>query len=105
VPGPVVTIDKPGGLAKLTSPITFNVKFAAFAGAKVDVNSIRIIYVKDPWIDLTQRVIDNVGANVFTATGFSFSEAEVVGGTHTIRIEVRDTDGRVGFANTTFATR
>jgi hypothetical protein len=105
VPGPVVTIEKPGGLAKLSSPISFAVKFAAFAGAKVDVSSTRIIYLKDPWIDLTQRVIDNVGANVFTTTGFSFSDAEVVEGTHTIRIEVRDTDGRVGFSTITFAVR
>jgi hypothetical protein len=103
IPGPVITVNWPEDHSKLaSSPVAFDVTFKTFAATKVDLATVRIIYVKDPWVDLTKRVTDRLGPTGFEPTGFKFDDAEVVSGTHTIRIEARDTEGRKGFTNITF---
>ncbi len=102
IPGPTIDVKSPMGQAELHSPVTFEVTFKSFAGSKIDVGLIRIIYVKDPPIDLTKRVKDRLGPKGFEPSGFKFEDGEVVPGTHTIRIEVGDTDGRKRATYTTF---
>jgi hypothetical protein len=102
IPGPIISVLLPTDHAELRSPVEFDVRFRSFAGSTVDVTTIRIAYVRDPWIDLTKRVRNRLGPKGFDPTGFKFDDGEVVPGTHTIRIEVRDTDGRSGVAYTTF---
>lgn len=95
-PGPEITIIKPAGVGSLRSPIELEVRYRARTGARVDLGSINIVYVKDTPINLTDRVTKRLGPAGFGQNGFFLSDAEVVPGTHTVRVDVRDSDGRVG---------
>ncbi len=54
--------------------------------------------MRTPLVDLTQR------AKAFiTPDGIEIKNAEVPPGTHTIRVSVADTDGRIGSADITFS--
>jgi hypothetical protein len=53
--------------------------------------------LKQPFVDLTGRV------NAFIkATGIDLSNVEIPPGIHHIRVEIMDTDGRLGFSTFTF---
>jgi len=96
--GPRVTIVSPppsGGLVQ--SPVNFRLHFETFGGAKVNVESVVITYKKLPPIDLTQRVTAFI-----TSQGIAMPVAEVPPGTHRIEVEVKDSDGRTGWADFTF---
>jgi hypothetical protein len=55
-----------------------------------------VVYLKNPAINLTQRIGDLV-----VTGGIDLRSAEVPPGTHYIRVEIKDTAGRLGSA--TFA--
>lgn len=96
--GPRITIVSPppsGGLVH--SPVNFRLHFESFGGAKINVESVVITYKKLPPIDLTQRVTAFI-----TSEGIAMPVAEVPPGTHRIQVEVKDSDGRVGWADFTF---
>jgi hypothetical protein len=102
VPGPAITVVLPASGVQLRSPVEFDVRFRSFGGSSIDVASVRIAYVKDPLIDLTKRVKDRLAPKGFDHAGFKFDDADVVPGTHTVRIEVRDSAGRTGVIYATF---
>jgi hypothetical protein len=56
--------------------------------------SIKITYLKNPVVDLTERVKPFIGTG-----GLDVPAAEVPPGNHPIRVEVRDSDGRSGSAS------
>jgi CheY-like chemotaxis protein len=96
--GPRVTVVSPppsGGLVR--SPVNFRLHFETFGGAKINVESVVITYKKLPPIDLTQRVTAFI-----TSEGIAMPVAEVPPGTHRIEVEVKDSDGRAGWADFTF---
>jgi hypothetical protein len=96
--GPIVTVLSPApGTGLITSPLHFKVKFESRGGAKIDVESALVTYEKLPAVDLTQRIRAFVGPN-----GIDVEDAEVPPGTHRIRIDVSDTDGRTGSADLVF---
>jgi len=76
------------------SPIHLQLKFEGRGGAQIDVDSLKLIYAKNPAVDLTERVKAFV-----KPTGIDVPEAEVPPGTHAIRAEIKDKDGRSGFVN------
>lgn len=78
------------------SPVHVEVRFEAHGGAKIDPRSIKITYLKNPVVDLTERVKPFIGAG-----GLDVPAAEVPPGSHPIRVEVRDSDGRSGSASFT----
>jgi hypothetical protein len=97
--GPRIMIVSPppaGGLVR--SPVNFRLRFESFGGARINVESVVITYKKIPPIDLTQRV-----AAFLTSEGIAMPVAEVPPGTHRIQVEVKDSDGRVGWADFTFS--
>jgi hypothetical protein len=97
--GPRVTIVSPpptGGLVR--SPVNFRLRFESFGGARINVESVVITYKKLPPIDLTQRVTAFI-----TSEGVAMPVAEVPPGTHRIEVEVKDSDGRTGWADFTFS--
>jgi hypothetical protein len=71
------------------SPFDFKVAFEARGDAKIDPASVKVIYMKSPFVDLTPRL-----KSVISTNGIDFAKADVPPGTHTIRISVKDTDGR-----------
>ena len=102
VPGPSVEAPMPPSDAIVKSPLQFVVRFKSYAGSKIDIDSIRVIYVKRPQIDLTARVKTHLQSGEFRPTGFTLDDAEVPPGQHLIRIQLQDTDGRDGAVNVLF---
>jgi hypothetical protein len=89
---PNVTVVSPRPNAGLIhSPLELKLKFRAFGGAKINPESVVITYLKQPTIDITQRI-----APYITAGGIDVSQADVPPGLHRFWIELKDDDGRVG---------
>ena len=87
--GPSVKMASPEPDVAVSSPLDFKVVFEARGGDKIDPNSVKVIYMKSPFVDLTPRL-----KNAISASGIDFPKAEVPPGSHTIRITVKDTEGR-----------
>lgn len=87
--GPAVKLDSPEANTPVVAPFDFKVAFEARGDAKIDPNSVKVIYLKSPFVDLTPRL-----KNSITAGGIDFAKAGVPPGTHLIRVTVKDSDGR-----------
>lgn len=95
--GPVISIVSPDVVANqpitatraVRSPFDLNVKFAERGGEKVNPSSIRLVYLKVPEIDLTDRIQGRVSEG-----GLVFSALELPPGTHTFRLSVLDRKSR-----------
>lgn len=87
--GPAVKLSSPEADVPINSPFDFKVLFEARGEGKIDPNSVKVVYMKSPFVDLTPRL-----KSAITPTGINFSKAEVPPGTHTIRVTVKDLDGR-----------
>jgi hypothetical protein len=89
--GPTITLLSPAA-TKVQSPVHLQLKFEGRGGAKIDVDSFKVTYLRNPTVDLTNRV------KAFAKpAGVDVPEAEMPPGTHTIRAEIKDKDGRAGF--------
>jgi len=87
--GPAVKLNSPEADTPVMSPFDFKVAFEARGDAKIDPASVKVIYMKSPFVDLTPRL-----KSVISTNGIDLARADVPPGTHTIRISVKDTDGR-----------
>jgi hypothetical protein len=89
---PIVTVvSPPPGAGLVHSPLDLKLQFRAFGGAVVNPNSVVVTYLKQPAIDITQRL-----APFITAKGIEIEQAAVPPGTHVFWIELKDNDGRIG---------
>jgi hypothetical protein len=79
------------------SPFNFRVKFRAHGNAEIDLDSLVIVYMKIPAIDLTERVRPFVKPD-----GINMPNAEVPPGTHRILIILGDSVGHRGEADIRF---
>jgi hypothetical protein len=92
-PGPKVTLISPDPKAMpIRSPLRLRLRFET-RGSRIDLDSLRVTYVKKPLVDLTSRIIEYAGPS-----GIDMPGAEVPPGDHIIRIEVSDADGLAGRA-------
>jgi hypothetical protein len=88
--GPTVEmVSPPADAASPFGPLTLDITFDAHNGAAVDPNSVKVTYLKQPAIDLTVRLKPYI-----TAKGIAAANVTVPPGTHTIRIDVTDSEGR-----------
>jgi hypothetical protein len=94
--GPKVALVSPPGENNVKSPLHLQLKFESFGGAKIDLSSIKVTYLKNPAVDLTERLKPSL-----LAGGLDVASAEVPPGVHNIRVDVKDSDGRAGAANFT----
>jgi hypothetical protein len=78
----------------LHSPVHLQIKFQAFGGATIDLNGLQVTYLKTPTVDLTPRV-----RPFAQPAGIDMPDAELPPGNHEMRVDVRDSDGRVSTAN------
>jgi hypothetical protein len=92
--GPKILMVSPTANASLKSPFPLRLKFETFGGAKIDPASIKVTYLKNPSVDLTARI-----GPITQGDGIDVAEAEVPPGTHHIRVNVKDSEGRAGSAN------
>jgi hypothetical protein len=89
---PTITVVRPAPNAGLLrSPLEFKLRFRAFGGAAIDAESVVVTYLKQPAIDITQRI-----ARFITADGIDIAQAEVPPGAHQFWVELRDNEGRIG---------
>jgi hypothetical protein len=90
--GPKILLMQPGPAgASVSSPVHFQIKFESFGGAKIDPASVSVNYLKDPPVDLTQRLQPAIGS-----AGIDVTAAEIPPGSHDLRVDVKDSDGRSG---------
>jgi hypothetical protein len=87
--GPKVKVVDENGL--LHPPIHLQVMFESFGGAKIDLDSVKVTYLRTPNVDLTPRI-----KPFLQGTGIDISDVELPAGEHMVRIDVRDSDGRIG---------
>jgi hypothetical protein len=73
------------------APFPLEIKFIAHNDTTVDPSSVQVIYLKSPSVDLTPRLKSHI-----TASGIDLGDADVPPGTHMIRIDVVDSQGRKG---------
>ncbi len=83
----IAVVSTPDGLK---SPIRLQMNFESFGGATIDTNTLKVTYLKDPNVDLTSRVKPFVKPN-----GIDMPDAILPPGDHTLRVDVKDSDGRV----------
>jgi len=83
-------IDK----GEVHSPLHLLIRFQAFGGASIDLNGLQVTYLRMPSVDLTPRV-----KPFAQPTGIDIPDAELPPGDHPVRVDVRDSDGRVATAN------
>jgi len=87
--GPAVKLNSPEPDIPVMSPFDFKITFEPRGDAKIDLASVKVIYMKSPFVDLTPRLKSAISAN-----GIDFAKADVPAGTHTIRVSIKDTEGR-----------
>lgn len=87
--GPKVEFVSPGG--SVSSPLRLVLKFESFGGAKIDPDSVKVIFLRTPNVDLTSRVKPFVQAD-----GINMQDAELPPGEYTVRVDLKDSDGRPG---------
>lgn len=87
--GPAIKLASPEADTPVAAPFDFKVNFEPRGDAKIDPSSVKVVYMKSPFVDLTPRL-----KSAISASGIDFVKAEVPPGTHTIRVTVKDTEGR-----------
>lgn len=95
---PTISLELPQKPVPPHKPFEFKVELKAHGGATIDPAKVHVTYLKEPGIDLTDRLRPFV-----TADGIDMPNAEVPTGTHPLRIDVEDSDGRISHAVITLA--
>jgi hypothetical protein len=92
--GPKVEIVSPSGTVH--SPLRLQLIFESFGGATINPDSVKVIFLRSPNVDLTPRVKPFIQAG-----GIDMPETELPPGEYTVRVDVKDSDGRPGTASFT----
>jgi hypothetical protein len=87
--GPKVEIVSPVEVTH--SPLRLQLKFESFGGAKINIDSVRVIYLRTPNVDLTDRVRPFIQPD-----GIDMPDTELPPGEYMVRVEIKDSDGRPG---------
>ena len=86
--GPRIDLAGPDA-GEVHSPLSLQLKFRGFGGATINLDSLRVTYLKTPDVDLTSRVRPYA-----QPTGIEIPDAEAPPGEHLVRVEVHDSEGR-----------
>jgi hypothetical protein len=92
--GPKVEVVSPSDA--VSSPLRLQLKFESFGGAKIDPDSVKVIFLRSPNVDLTSRVKPFIQAD-----GINMQDAELPPGEYIVRVDIKDSDGRPGTASFT----
>jgi hypothetical protein len=91
---PKIFVLSPDPTVIVTSPMNLKLKFESFGGTKIDQDSIKVIYLKNPAVDLTTRLKKHLKGNAI-----EMDVAEAPPGEHHLKVEVKDSDGHLGTAD------
>jgi hypothetical protein len=83
----IIVLDESGSHS---SPIHFQLKFQPLGGSTIDLDGLKVTYLKQPNVDLTPRV-----KPFAQQTGIDMPDALLPPGDHLVRIDVKDSEGRV----------
>jgi hypothetical protein len=92
--GPKIVMVSSAALSGVKSPFHLKFKLETFGGAKVDPSSVKVIYLKNPSVDLTSRF-----GTIAQGDHIELVAAEAPVGVHHIRVNVKDSEGRSGSAH------
>ena len=87
--GPGIKVISPNPDGQTKAPFAMKVEFQPHGGSKIDASSVKVTYLKKPAVDLTPRL-----KGAISESGISLADANAPAGTHDIKIEVTDADGR-----------
>lgn len=88
--GPGIKVTSPDlGAAEIKSPFDLKVLFESRGGNKIDASAVKVTYLKATAVDLTPRLQAAISEG-----GIDFAKAEVPPGEHSVKITVKDVDGR-----------
>jgi hypothetical protein len=87
--GPTIKVNSPIPDVATPSPFDFRIVFVPRGDTKIDVDSVKVVYMKSPFVNLTPRLREAISDK-----GIDLSKAEVPPGNHTIRVSVSDNEGR-----------
>ncbi len=87
--GPTIKVNSPTPDVATSSPFDFRIVFVPRGDSKIDVDSVKVVYMKSPFVNLTPRLREAISDK-----GIDLSKAEVPPGSHTIRVTVADNEGR-----------
>jgi hypothetical protein len=87
----IQVVSPPPSAGLVHSPLELKLRFHAFGGAEIDPESVVVTYLKNPAIDVTQRL-----APFITADGIVIDHAELPPGDHQFWVELKDKTGRSG---------
>ena len=88
--GPGIKVTSPDlGAAEVKSPFDLKVQFESRGGNKIDASAVKVTYLKATAVDLTPRL-----QSAISEGGIDFAKAEVPPGEHSVKITVKDVDGR-----------
>ena len=91
--GPGVEQVSPDPNRGVTSPLPLKIKFIARNNVAIDPDSVKVVYLKAQNVDLTDRI-----KKYLTPDGIDMAKAEIPPGTHQLRINLRDKNGRTSTA-------
>ncbi|MGP0083032.1 MAG: hypothetical protein ACLP0B_05295 [Steroidobacteraceae bacterium] len=84
-------VELVGEVRPVHSPMHLQLKFVSFGGAKIDLESVKVTYLRTPNVDLTDRVKPFV-----QSSGIDIPDVELPEGEHMVRVDIKDSDGRAG---------
>ena len=88
--GPGVKLVSPNAdFGPTKTPFELKIAFEPRGGNAIDPASVKVVYMKSPFIDLTPRLQSSI-----TAAGIALPDVGVPAGEHDLKITVLDTDGR-----------
>jgi hypothetical protein len=87
--GPKVEFISPGDT--VSSPMRLQVKFESFGGAKIDPETVKVLFLRTPNVDLTPRLKPFIQPD-----GINMQDAELPPGEYMVRVDIKDSDGRPG---------
>jgi hypothetical protein len=91
--GPGVEQVSPDPDRGVASPVPLKIKFIPRNNVAIDPASVQVTYLKSKNVDLTDRVKKHL-----TADGIDMKDAQVPPGTHHLRINLKDSQGRTSTA-------
>jgi len=91
--GPGIEQLSPNPDLAVASPLPLKIKFDIRNNVEIDPDAVKLTYLKSSPVDLTSRIKKHI-----TGTGIEIDQADVPPGTHVLRLDIKDKQGRVGTA-------
>jgi hypothetical protein len=87
--GPRIVVNSPQTGETYTAPVAIDIRFEPRDDADVDLNSLKVVYVKLIKIDITERV-----APYASTDGITVPQADLPAGNHTLILSIADAHGK-----------